>query len=530
MLSLVQGVRQGNKSSLYTSNRWLSACIDVLESDHGLTNLQVELIVQKMIAEGSLNDFNGDPIPYIVIDDDMKKKPVNTNIMVVNPGNGNDIRPNLQIAVNNANNGDVIELPFGAFSYNGIITTDKLISIYSTGCTLYRSESIPDATLLNWGAMFVYNSNVQTSSGVKVSGITFKSKTPSITPNDGGSTCADYLLKFINCTDFIVKNCNFYNFGNAGIFVEHYDYISRGLIYNCSFNYCKGYDGLGLGYGIVVAGNNDQPWMPSAQFGTSNFIFIENNTFDGCRHAIAGAGAARYVARYNNIVNNLIAQGLDVHERTSGTGLNTYASRATEMYNNTLINTTFKITQFADATARAAFVPYSNGDHYAIQLDTLVTYVSNGLSAGNWAVATLPIPTRNGPPIIVGKNAQELSNNSILIRGGEALVYSNTISGFRYGVGLIDFTVLGGGAYPIPYSPGYNSGLIYGSGDTGDDSAHGDGDLFYWSNNFTSYVDINHTSLVFLNYQPQYFTVDRDYHSVAKPLYVPYTYPHPSAT
>ncbi len=448
-------------------------------------------------------------------------------ISVVNPGNDNDIQPNLQAAINQASNGDRIILPAGTFVFNGVITTTKKVSLYSTGCTLYRSEAVSDATLLGWGAMFIYNINDRASSGIKVQGVTFKSKIPSITPNDGGSTCADYLLKFINATDFVVTNCNFYNFGNAGIFVEHYDDLARGLIYNNSFNQCKGYDGLGLGYGVVVVGNN-LSWPADPLFGTNNFIFIENNSFDGCRHACSGGGSALYVARYNTITNNLIAQGLDAHERISGTGLNTYATRATEMYSNTLTNTTFKITQFANAAARAAFVPYNNGNHYAIQLDTLVTYVSTGLSAGNWAVAVLPIPSPLGPAIIAGKNAQELSNNSILIRGGESVVYNNTINGFRYGVGLIDFTVLGGGAYPIPYSPGYASGLALGSGHTGTSAAQGDGDLWVSTNTFTPYVDVSHTSLEFLNYQTMYFTLDRDYHLVSKPNYSPYTYPHPN--
>lgn len=66
MLTIVQGKRSGKKGdSLYFPNRFLSAGVDVLNSNHGLTNLQVETIVQQMIECGELNDFSGDPIPYL---------------------------------------------------------------------------------------------------------------------------------------------------------------------------------------------------------------------------------------------------------------------------------------------------------------------------------------------------------------------------------------------------------------------------------------------------------------------------------
>lgn len=453
-------------------------------------------------------------------------------IIVTDPGSGNDLQPNLQTAVTASSHGDTLVLPAGSYLYNSVITTTKKISLYSTGCDIARSDSTPDATVLGWGAMFIYNINSRDSTGIVVQGISFMSKTPSITPGDGGSTVADYLLKFICATDFIVTNCAFYYAGNAGIYVQHYDDVSRGLIYDNDFQRCKGYDGLGLGYGVVIVGLNLQ-WTTEVQFGSSNFIFIENNTFNGWRHAISSGGCARYVARYNTIQNNLIGQGLDAHERLSFTGTNKYAARATELYSNTLTNTTFKITQLADTAARTAFAPYSVGDHYMIQLDQTTTppnygaYVSTGTSAGNWTAATLPIPSPLGPPIIVGKNAQQLSNNSTLIRGGEAVVYDNTITGFRFGVGLIDFTILEPG-YPILYSPGYRSGLAWGSADTLNTGSHCDGDLYVWNNTFTPYVDVSHNSVAFWNYDTVNFVEDRDYHLSAKPGYVPFMYPHPN--
>ncbi len=68
MLSIVHSAQVGKKlNSLYYSTDWLSAGVDVLTSNNDLTNLQIEIIVQKMIEQGNLNDFNGDPIPYKVV-------------------------------------------------------------------------------------------------------------------------------------------------------------------------------------------------------------------------------------------------------------------------------------------------------------------------------------------------------------------------------------------------------------------------------------------------------------------------------
>lgn len=67
MLAIVNSTRMGKKNNAaYFPNRWLSGGIDVLSSNHGLTNLQVEVIIQQMIEQGNLNDLSGNPIPYTI--------------------------------------------------------------------------------------------------------------------------------------------------------------------------------------------------------------------------------------------------------------------------------------------------------------------------------------------------------------------------------------------------------------------------------------------------------------------------------
>lgn len=398
-------------------------------------------------------------------------------ILVPSPGENQNIQPAIQAAINFAANGDEIDLPEGSFIFNNDITITKFISIKGIGSTrtiLYRENNTPDAVLESWGPIFTFDINKTYSSNIVISNICFKSKTPSLKDGDGGSLAADFGLKFINAVDFTVTNCRFENFGNAAISVIHEDLLSRGLIYkNEFFHNAKGPTGLGLGYGVVVYGGNTQ-WTSSPEFGTSNFIFIEDNSFDYHRHAVAAGGCARYVFRYNTVSNNLIAQAVDAHEARQTDGSNYYSTRAVEIYNNTIVNSTFK----------------------------------------------------DGTPIITGQSAKLLTETAILIRGGEALVFNNTINGYRFGVGVINFVVQGAQNYPIFTQIGYKSGQAYGANHTGTDSNTGDGDLFAWNNNFTKYLDVSGSD-TFYNYQPEYFKDGRDYHLLSKPNYTPYIYPHP---
>jgi hypothetical protein len=86
--------------------------------------------------------------------------------------------------------------------------------------------------------------------------------------------------------------------------------------------------------------------------------------------------------------------------------------------------------------------------------------------------------------------------------------------------------------YPYYNQPGWVSGMRN-SGSTGTDSFNGDGDLWYWNNNFTSFtLTGGGTCSAFWNYDTNggtgiYFAANRDYHAQAKPGYVPYIYPHP---
>jgi hypothetical protein len=409
-------------------------------------------------------------------------------IQVTSPGNDKDIQPAIQTAVNGAVNGDIIVLPAGQFVVNKSVVITKFISIKGQGLgitTLYRSESTPDATLSNdgsWRGIFRFTINSTVSSGIVISDMTLKSKKPSLINGDGLSVASDIGIEMVKCIDFVITRCRFENFGNGAVSVLHEDNLASGLIYKCEFVHnCKGYDALGLGYGVVVYGVNSQ-WIADPKFGSGNFIFVEDNMFDYHRHSIAGGGCALYVFRYNTVKNNIAgntAHAIDAHEARLEAGGNYYSSRAIEVYNNSIVNTIFR-----DGTTNCP----------------------------------------NGTPIVAGKSPGWLVECAIRTRGGEAVIHDNYIEGYRFGVGLVTPKL---SAYPSPYQQGYLSASKYGATHTGVDGDKANGDVFVWSDTYKSYAPGNSQCVYFYNYTPDYIVAERDYHLFAKAGYTPYTYPHP---
>jgi hypothetical protein len=410
-------------------------------------------------------------------------------IQVASPGADKDIQPAIQTAVNGAVNGDLIELPAGQFILNKSVVITRFISIKGQGLSqtiLYRSESTSDATLSNdgnWRGMFRFSINSSTSSGIVVSDLTLKSKKPSLVDGDGLSVASDIGIEMVKCIDFVITRCRFENFGNGAVSVLHDDNLAGGVIAKNEFVHnCKGYDALGLGYGVVVYGTNDS-WIANPKFGSSNFVFIEDNVFDYHRHSVAGGGNGLYVFRYNTVKNNVAgntAHAIDAHEARLEAGGNYYSTRAIEVYNNSIINTLFK-----DGTTNCP----------------------------------------NGTAIVTGKSPGWLVECAIRTRGGEALIHDNYIEGYRFGVGLVTPKLTT--TYPSPYQQGYVSAVKYGASHTGVDTDKGDGDVFIWKDNYKSYAPTNTQCIYFYNYTPDYIVAERDYHLYAKAGYVPYTYPHP---
>lgn len=384
--------------------------------------------------------------------------PLSHRISVQNPGNNNDIKPAIESAFNLAVEGDTVIIPDGTFTFTGTINITKKVSIRGGGMSktiLYRPESISDDALFA-KAFFNYNIWSDNPCGIKITDLTLKSQIPCEITGDGGSLARDFGFMLQGCIDFVVTRCRFENFGEAALFIKHRDNLAGGVIFKCEFYHnMKGPDGLDTGYGVCVRGE-DLMWVSNPYFGTSNFIFIEDNIFDIHRHSIASSHGALYVARHNTITNNRISFAIDMHGVMSE---GARSARASEIYLNQIT------------------LPDNIRCYYAIR-----------------------------------------------IRGGESLIHDNTIqgTGYRSGIGVYAESVASDtNVYPKYTQTGYLSALNYGANHTGIDALHANGDLFIWNNSIPNGIPLLN------NVSPTQIIEDRDYHLVAKPEYVPYTYPHP---
>jgi hypothetical protein len=324
--------------------------------------------------------------------------------------------------------------------------------------------------------MINYDIKKDVSGNIVISDIGFRSRKPMVVEGEGGSSAPSEGVRMVQCLDFLIERCRFEYFANAGITVIHKDSLARGLIRNNEFYYNAG---AGLGYGVVIYGTNMQ-WVADPKFGTSNFIFIEDNVFDFHRHSIAAGGGGLYVFRYNTVLNNIAASGghaIDTHEARG----KPFGTRAVEIYNNKLLNTTY----------------------------TDSTRIVNGI--------------KKSP------SGASLETAGVAIRNGDAVVFNNEVKGYTYAVSMSNwFLRRTTQPYPVLYGPGYLSGLASGPEHSGINAPASDGDSFFWNNTNTPFISgPDDSSSVFHNFQPDWWKEGRDYHLVRKPGYTPYPYPYP---
>ncbi len=155
---------------------------------------------------------------------------------------------------------------------------------------------------------------------------------------DGGRTnrASDILRVVGSNTDgskFRFDHCKWNNMNGASVFdtvigvIDHNAFVidRTGLPINIYDSY---WNGLTLG---------DGSWAAPTGFGSSQFLFIEDNTFTHSDQSQKGVtdsyGGGRFVVRHNNIFNGLIS-----NHGTESTG-RVRGGRAMEVYNNTFTGT-----------------------------------------------------------------------------------------------------------------------------------------------------------------------------------------------
>jgi hypothetical protein len=182
-------------------------------------------------------------------------------------------------------------------------------------------------------------------------------------------------------------------------------------------------------------------WHQDMQLGTENAVFIEDSLFVGCRHAVAANMGAHYVFRHNIARQGVVAAPVDAHGVGWGS---TEGTRAVEVYENIL-----------EDPIHDPNLPYD-------------TEAAMG------------------------------------IRGGDGVIFSNTIRGYTYAVILLVELAKSSMTYPVK------------------DQIR---ELYIWNNQHDGsgseiVVDWTTKQLGFLQ-------EGRDFFHYARPGYVPYQYPHP---
>jgi hypothetical protein len=235
----------------------------------------------------------------------------------------NGTAANVQSIHNNqAHNGDTITLPAGILPWTTRVTISKAITLQGAGVgTTVIRDSVQSGQLIQ---VTLVAGNL-----TRITGIEFQ---------DGGRTNRQSdILRVVgsntNGSKLRFDHCKWNNLNGASVFdtvigvIDHNAFVidRTGLPINIYDSY---WNGRTLG---------DGSWAAPTGFGSSQFLFIEDNTFthsnpyqEGITDSYAGG---RFVVRHNNIFNGLIA-----NHGTESTG-RPRGGRAMEVYNNTFTGT-----------------------------------------------------------------------------------------------------------------------------------------------------------------------------------------------
>lgn len=232
----------------------------------------------------------------------------------------------VQAAHTAASSGDTIQLPTCTFTtWNTTVTITKTnLTLKGNGQanTILRRSNVTAWWDVN--PMFRCNG---------APGFVAQDFTLNGTQDTGAGTWEDVGIRLDSCIDFRVHHVTL-EWLRIGMVVAGDPAVMRGVIDHNTFLDIHGNpDGAqdSWGYGVLVHGNGG---YPALSLGTSQNVFIEDNTFTRPKSAVASANGSRYVFRYNTITETSInAIAVETHGYT---GVWAHGSRQYEIYNNTI--------------------------------------------------------------------------------------------------------------------------------------------------------------------------------------------------
>jgi hypothetical protein len=228
-------------------------------------------------------------------------------------------------AIASAANGDIVTIPDGTVSWTRTLRVRKAITIQGAGVgvTIIK-DSVQNGRLIDWMLAADYPS--------RLTGIEFQ---------DGGRRTANNAPSGIlhvdgsntNGSTFRMDNCKWNNLNGAPVFdtvigvIDHNQFVLR-KFGTAIYIYGSYWDGRSFG---------DGSWAAPTGFGSSQFLFIEDNDIVNNRARNAAMtdayAGARFVVRHNTIFNALVA-----NHGTESTG-RVRGGRAMEVYRNTFTGT-----------------------------------------------------------------------------------------------------------------------------------------------------------------------------------------------
>jgi len=451
----------------------------------------------------------------------------------------------VQTAIKFASDGDTVTIPAGTGSWTTTVTCSKSIVIQGAGIDqTIITDNVP-RTKPNFGIVFSF-----TGSGTwRLTGFTIKYGTVTDMGSHGsinvpGSSHA-----------FRIDHVKFNDVYNRGIETTG---DLWGVIDHCTFITSRGAVGIQIGHFSWqgVGSHGDNSWAQPTNLGTSQFIFVEDNTYNstaGVQDFVDGIGGSRYVVRHNTTINGSIGGG---HGTDSGG--RERSVRAFEIYNNTMNATSLfpmasymrggtgviysnTLTNFQYAAQGAS---YRDVDSFApwgacngiSPWDTTngVTYVSGTHNRGNGVALVLTDTTKNFTTAAAGRSCVNFSVTNVT-QGWSSVIASvttttATATASNYNVAHNWKT---GDSYQIRHANpcldqvGRGAGLLLsGSSPTPSGPVNQASEPVYVWNN-TGYTIAQCASGMWASVK-----LGRDFMDngmTPKPGYTPYTYPHPLA-
>ena len=467
------------------------------------------------------------------------------------PSNGT--AANVQSIHNNqAQNGDTITLPAGTFTWSTRVHITKAITLQGAGVssTIVR-DAVQSGQLIQWSLAAGLPSRltgIEFQDGGRINTITAPG---GILHVDGSNT---------NGSTFRFDHSKWNNLNGPTVFDTVIGVIDHNTFVLDRFGAAI------IPYGSHWNGQNygDGSWAAPTGFGSSQFLFIEDNTFTHSQpyeRAVTDAyGGARFVVRHNTIFNSFIS-----NHGTESTG-RTRGGRAMEVYNNTYTGS--NVNSLIGGSRSGGVLFHDNtisgywGDLATVSLQNYRNFYrfnpwggADGTSA--WDV--------NDPTVFfTGTAASHNSGTTVTVSGanwttnqwaGYALRRTSNLcnsNSLNFGEILRNtshtLTYSDNGGYPTPPTMSFcagdslqirkvnhaldQPGRAGGSLITGDPPVRPGG----WNDQVTepcySWNNVNHDTNGFVNFSagPGVRANEHYFNNTPMPGYTPYTYPHPLVT